>query len=129
MKTASFFIIFCLLSAILCFPYLEKEFNGDNINISVSESEDEFKFSAKFNESKTRDVRNYMDNHLKPRGDFSFKNAEIDATVTLDSKLNFYIQSSPGRLKIKLDKNKNSFENYMMLKKTCEGIKNILAGK
>ena len=60
---------------------------------------------------------------------FSFKHAETDATITLDDGTKFYMKLLPGELKVKLDKDENSYDSYYEIKSMCDGIKNTLAGK
>lgn len=126
MKKAYLILAIGLLAAIASFPFLKKEMNGDNIRVSVKESTDEYKFSADFNEKQSKKVQQFMDDFLEQN---TFRNAEIDADITLDDRTKFYIQLHPGEVKIKLNKSENSLESYKKIKKMGEGIKQILAGK
>lgn len=128
MKTAAFLMTFCLVIIMACLPYLTKKINGDDISITVSESEDWYKISADYPEEQTRKVQRCMDEYLEPSG-MSFVNARIDGDIALDNKANFYINTSPGTLKIKLDKQKNSTASYRRMKKLGEELKDILAEK
>lgn len=126
MKKLNYLLGFILLSAIVAFPYLKKEFNGDNINISVKETVEEYKFSAEFNKNQSKKVQEYMDDFLNQH---TFRNAEIDADMTLDDHTKFYVKTMPGEVKIKLNKEKNTVESYHKIKEMGEGIKRVLAGK
>ncbi len=126
MKKTNLLLAFCMLAAIASFPFLKKEMNRDNINISVKESTDEYKFSAEFNEKRSKKVQQFMDDFLDQN---TFRNAELDADITLDDGTKFYIELHPGEIKIKLNKRKNSLESYQKIKKMGEEIKQILAGK
>lgn len=126
MKKLNYVIAFCLLAAIACFPFLKKELNGDNINISVKETKEKYKFSADFNEDRSQEVQEYMDNYLKQG---SFKNAQTDAEITLDDRTKFYLKAFPGELRIVLNKQENSEKAYQKIKQMGEGIKGVLAGK
>ena len=85
--------------------------------------------SAYYDKSKTRQVQQCIDEHLGAKNNISFVNAETDATITLDDKTKFYIKSSPGELKIKLDKEENSFASYNEIKEMCTAIKTTIAEK
>lgn len=126
MKTAAFFMTFCLVIIMACLPYLTKKIDRDNISISVSESDEWYKISADYPEKKTRKVQHCLDEYLEPSG-MSFVNARIDGDIKLDNKTYFYINTSPGTLKIKLDKRKNTAASYRRMKKLSEGLKEILA--
>lgn len=105
------------------FRYLE---NNGNINLSFSEDEKEVVISAKFPNEKTDKVRDYLTEQLSSFKDFSFKNAELDANITLNDSSTFYINSSKGSLKIIMERSKNSAESYRKMKKMNEGLKEIL---
>jgi uncharacterized membrane protein YhiD involved in acid resistance len=128
MKTAAFLMTFCLVIVMACLPYLVKKINRDDISITVSESEDWYKINADYPEEKTRKVQECMDAYLEPSG-MSFVNARIDGDIDLNKKANFYINTSPGTLKIKLDKQKNSIASYRKMKKLGQELKGILAEK
>jgi hypothetical protein len=81
---------------------------------------------AKFSKSKTRDVEAYIDKKIGSKSNMSFANSRIDGTVSLDDQTKFYMEKSPGILKIKLDKDQNSEEAYYMIKSMCEGIKSVV---
>ena len=101
--------------------------HGDDISISLKDSRDSYKMIAYFNENQTARVHKYMDEQLGRRNNFSFTNAVMDATLTLDDRTTFYIKSSPGDIEINFEKEKNSYESYVQVKKMCEGIKTVLA--
>lgn len=126
MKTVAFFMTFCLVIIMACLPYLTKKIDSDNISISVSESDEWYKISADYPEKKTRKVQHCLDEYLEPSG-MSFVNARIDGDIALDNKARFYIKTSPGTLKIKLDKRINSTVSYHRMKKLSEGLKEVLA--
>jgi hypothetical protein len=73
-----------------------------------------------------RNVEEYMDNRIGRRSNMSFVNSRIDGTLALDDHTTFYIKKYPGRLEIKLDKDKNSYEAYQGIKSMCDGIKKLL---
>ncbi|MEI7584942.1 hypothetical protein [Runella sp.] len=126
MKTAAFLMTFCLVIVMACLPYAVKKINGNDI--TVSESEDQYKISADYPEEKSGKVQRCLDEYLEPSG-MSFVNARIDGDIALDNKANFYINTSLGTLKIKLDKQKNSTASYRRMKKLGEALKVLLAEK
>ncbi|WP_428656434.1 hypothetical protein [Runella sp.] len=128
MKTFAFLIAFCLVSALISYPFLKQELNGDNLSISVSESDDMYKISADYPEEKTRKMQRFLDDHLEPSG-MSFVNAQLDGDIAPDNGMHFYIKASPGTLRIKFDKRKNSAASYRRMKKMGEELKGLLTEK
>lgn len=126
MKTAAFFMTFCLVIIMVGFSYFTRKTDSDNLKITVSESEEWYKITADYPEKKTSKVQRCLDEYLEP-SDMSFVNARIDGDIALENKVNFYINTSPGTLKIKLDKRKNSTASYRRMKKLSEGLKEVLA--
>ena len=120
---------YCLLVLSIFLSCSKIGHHGDNISISISETADSYKMSADFNEDQSRKVLEYMDKRLGNRNNFSFVNTQADATITLDDRTKIYMKSSPGYLKIILNKEENSTASYLRVKKMCEGIKDILANK
>jgi hypothetical protein len=91
---------------------------------------------AEYNTSNSAKVLHYINSSLKPGGQpdqandyFDINTRRIDVTTILSDKTEFYIKESPGKLKIALDKNKNSTASYYRIKKMCEGIQGLLAGR
>lgn len=101
-------------------------FNDHDINIKISETENTYSMYAHFNPASTRKLQEYMDKKIGDRNNTSFVNSRIDGKLGFDAKTTFYLKLEPGELKIKLDKDKNSYESYSMIKKMCEGIKEVL---
>ncbi len=73
-----------------------------------------------------RDVEHYMDRMIGRRSNMTFVNARIDGTLGLEDHTTFYIKKYPGHIKIKLDKDENSYESYETVREMCEGIKEVL---
>ncbi len=110
-----------------CFAIPVNKAHKNTTSVTISESGDVYQLSAIFDEGKTKKVQGYMDDKLTKHSDFSFKNAQLNATLTLDSKITFYIKSSPGRLVLKFNRGKNTADSYSTFKKMCEGIRSLLA--
>ena len=98
----------------------------NNITIQVNESDDQYRFFASFSRFKTRAIQNYIDAQLNTN--HLFRNAKIDADVTLPDHTSIYVKSFPGILEIKLDKEKNDMVSYNKIKALGEQLKIRLAG-
>jgi hypothetical protein len=102
-------------------------YNDDDVAIKVQDNVDEYKLSARFNERKTRAVQNYIEDYTGSDDLFTSAGSEIDGDITIDNGTQVYIKCKKGRLKIKLDKDGNSYDSYENVKDMCEGIKELLA--
>ena len=129
MKTSFYLTAFCIISLSVFLVWKKFEIYDHGINISVTENFDSYQFSANYNPDNTARVQSYINNCISPNNLFQSENDYMDINTTLSDRTKFYIKESPGRLKIKLDKPGNTFNSYMRIKKMCEGIKNVLAGK
>lgn len=125
MKTTAFLLVFCLVSALVSYPFFKKKFNEDNIRISVSESDDRYKISADYPKNKTRRIQKYLDECLQPSG-MSFVNARIDGDISPGNGMHFYIDTAPGSLTIRFDRRKNSATAYRKMKQMGEGLGEIV---
>ena len=124
MKRA-FILIVVIFSAIaICISC--KQYHHGDINITISESGNMFSMTSHFNEEKTHDVLAFMDRRLGNANHFSFVNSKLDATLTLEDQTNMYVKTKQGYVEIKMDKSKNSYENYKRVKNMCEGIKEVI---
>jgi hypothetical protein len=129
MKTSFYLTAFCIISLSVFLVWKKFEIYDHGINISVTENFDSYQFTANYNAENTARVQSYINNCISPNSLFQSENDYMDINTTLSDRTKFYIKESPGRLKIKLDKPENSCSSYMRIKKMCEGIKNVLAGK
>ena len=125
MKKLRAFIFYAITYVITASSCMRND-NG-NINLSFKDSDHYYSMYAYFDKSQTRAVEQYMDRRIGRRSNMSFINSKIDGTIALDDHMTFYIKKSPGILKIKLDKDKNSMEAYDKIRSMCEGIKILLA--
>ncbi len=126
MKTSFFIAAFCLLSLSIFIGWVKFERNSDDLSISVSDTDDTFTYTSSFNEDYTGRVQDYINHSIKPNGLFKSTHDYFDVTTTLADKTEFYVKESPGKLKIEIDKKRNSYASYMRIKKMCEGLSNIL---
>jgi hypothetical protein len=129
MKTSIYLTAFCLFSLSIFLAWKKLAVNDRGIAITMNENDRSYKFSASYNEEATERVRTYINNCMKPAVIVTPGNDYMDITTMLPDKTEFYVKESPGRLKIELDKRKNSFSSYLRIKRVCEGVKNLLAGK
>jgi hypothetical protein len=113
---------------VACFSSCMYRHHG-NISIQVKESRTFYSMEAYFDKSKTRKVQQFMNSELGDRNSVSFTNTNMDAMITLDDKTTFYMKSYPGELKIKMNKQDNSYQSYTEIKDLCEGLKEIIGGK
>lgn len=97
-----------------------------NTNIHISESDRYYSMDAWFNENKTRNAEEYMDEKIGNQNNMSFVNTRMDGQLSLDDHTTFYIKKKPGYLEIRLDKNKNSEDNYQKIKLMCKGIGEVM---
>jgi hypothetical protein len=97
-----------------------------NINITVNESGGIYRFTAYYPEEKTRKVQQLINESISPNSLFSGPGDYMDVSTTLQDKTRFAIKSSPGTLKIKLDRDENTVASYQRIKEMCEEIKNTL---
>jgi hypothetical protein len=129
MKTSFFLTAFCLISLSAFLVYSKLDLNRDNTSITITENDDTYTFSASFNKSNTGTVERYINTSIKPNSLAGSENDYFDASTSLIDKTTFHIKESPGKLEIKLDKRKNSNASYFRIRKMCDGIKELLAGK
>lgn len=101
--------------------------NKNNIHIKVSESEHNYSLDAKYKESETRAIDNYLDDHLGKGNHISFINTRINADLTLNDGTKFYMDKAPGKLIIKFNKDENSMASYINIKDLAEGLKPIMS--
>jgi len=95
---------------------------GNSINIKHSQYSHYYELNASFNPERTDQVDQYLDKELG-NGKTIFYNTQINGDITLDDKTTFYIKKSPGYLKIKFDKEKNSEEAFRKFRSVLEGVK------
>ncbi len=129
MKTSFFLTAFCLISLSVFLVWTKFEVNNHDTVVSVSEDVNTYTFSASYEAEKTRRVYNYINKSISPNQLGNSESDYFDVTTSLDDKTEFYIKESPGKLKIVLDKRKNSPASYYRIKGMCEGVKKHLGEK
>jgi len=129
MKTSFFLALVCLVALSIFVAWSRFETNNHNTSISISETDDTYKLKASFDVNHTVKVWRYVNNFIAPNSLGKSENDYFDVTTSLQDKTEFYIKESPGKLKIELNKRKNTTASYLRIKKMCEGIKGLLADK
>ena len=129
MKTSFYLTAFCILSLSIFLVWTKFEVNNHDIAISVNENEDTYTFTASYDRGNSLAVYNYINKNISPDRLGDSEKDYFDVTTSLTDKTVFYIKESPGKLKIAIDKRKNSTASYYRIKKMCEGVKGLLAGK
>lgn len=124
MKINQFLLGICMIfTCFISFGYVQGR--QSNASVKISETGNIYQFRAKYNQAKTRKIQEYMSESLKDT-EFKFTNTQLDANLTLNGGINFYIKSYAGELALKFDKRKNNTDDYTKFKKMCEGIKTIV---
>lgn len=129
MKTSVLFAAFSIIALSIFLFFARLDVFNHNISISVSEDEDTYAFSASYDKSNTGKVERYINRCISPNQLGKSGNDYIDANTSLPDNTRFYIKEYPGKLKIILDRKKNSTASYYRIKKMCEGVQGLLAGK
>ncbi len=114
-----FVVVVCIAATSSCHLH--------NTRLSFSESDRYFSMSAHFSRDKMHDVERYMDRRLGDRSNMSFIDSRINGIISLEDHTTFYIRKYPGYLKIKFNKDENSYESYDRIRSMCEGIKRVVA--
>jgi hypothetical protein len=129
MKTGVFLTAFSIVALSVFLVYTRFTDFNHNISISVNEDEETYAFAATYNRANTGAVESYINSKIRPNQLGDTPDDYIDVNTSLPDGTRFYIKESPGRLKIKLDKRTNSVSSYYRIKKMCEGLKPLIAGR
>lgn len=97
-----------------------------DVSITVSDDEDEYEMEADYRENRSRDVQVYLNDHLLSNSNVSIRNGFADDEITLDDKTTFYINTNPGELNIRINKNENSEESCERIRIVCKELEEIL---
>jgi hypothetical protein len=81
--------------------------------------------TASYEQEKTASVVQYMNECIKP--DLIFINkVQLEKKVVLKDKTTFYLQYSPGEMKIKLVKSENANASLLKVREICSGLNRVL---
>ena len=128
MKTSFILTAICIVS-LSFFLFWKFETTNHDTSVTVSDNEDAYSFSARYDPENTGKVERYVNRCISPNRLGNSDHDYIDANTSLPDNTRFYVKEEPGLVKIELDKKRNSTASYYRIKKMCEGIKNLLAGK
>ncbi|ASU35491.1 hypothetical protein [Mucilaginibacter xinganensis] len=129
MKTSFFIAAACLVTLSLFIGWAKFTRNNDDITIAVAETDDAYTYTASFSEAATGRVQDYINHSIRPNSLFRSSHDYFDVNTTLADQTNFYVKESPGELRIRINKHKNSTASYLRIKNMCNGISNVLKGK
>lgn len=98
-----------------------------DICIAINESEEEYKFCATFDERKTREVQNYIEQYAAANLVVNPSKSQFEGDISIDDNASVNVKTNEGCLKIKFNKEENTQYAYERVKDMCEGIKELLA--
>jgi len=99
--------------------------NSGDLEVSVVDNDDTYAFFAKYDGKKTKDIRDFINGQIKPARVI----LDEEITVTLNDKTEFELKESDQKIRIRLDKVKNSAASYDRVKELCNGIKEVIMKK
>ena len=129
MKTSIYVTAFCLVSLSAFLMWSKFRINNHDIAIAVNDDNSKYNFSASFPDNKTYAVQQFINSSIVPNNLFKAADDYFEVTTTLADQTEFYIEESSGKLKIEIDKRKNSIASVYRIRKMCDGVKNILTAK
>jgi hypothetical protein len=129
MKASVLFATFSIIALSVFLFWARFNVYDHDTAITVNDDPDSYTFTAHYDRNETGRVESFINKNISPDQMGSSENDYIDANTRLNDNTRFYIKESPGRLKIRLDKRSNATASYYQIKKMCEGVKVLLAGK
>ncbi|KQR72312.1 hypothetical protein ASF92_03205 [Pedobacter sp. Leaf176] len=98
--------------------------NNSNLSIHVKDTETAFIYDAVYPVSKTGRLKNYIVKQL--RNDLPV-DQKVDTTVKLPDGERVKIKATEGALSIYFDKQHNSAEGFIKIKKFTDGVSEVLS--
>jgi stalled ribosome rescue protein Dom34 len=126
MKKSSFLVLICLLTLGISLAFTKSSADSKRISFTVTESDDFYEISAEYNKSKIEKVQFAVNKSMKPTVIFTSEKDDFSKTITLDDKTQLVVKTTPGKMKIKLDKTQNSKASLERLKSIVPRIKEAL---
>ena len=120
-KQISLFFVMACIIVIGC------RHNHHNTSITFNENDHYYSMKAWFSTNRARDVEYFMDERIGSQSDMSFVNTRLNGQLSFNDHTSFYIKKYPGYLQIKLNKDRNSDNSYLLIRDMCQGIKSLLA--
>ena len=99
--------------------------DDDDLSVQVKENENKYRFYAYYSRHKTKRIQRYLDHELTSDKNV-FRNARIDADMTVDNNILVHVTCKPGLLVIDLDKTKNDSAAYYKIKEVGEELRRKL---
>jgi hypothetical protein len=117
-------LIFATISCIayLAFHSLQK----NDVDLKLSEDNYKMRISAKFPADKTPKIHSFLTKQLGDSNDMTFENSSIDGEIGINDGSFFYMKLAEGRLKIEMERKRNSQNAYKRLKKMFVGLQTVL---
>jgi hypothetical protein len=103
------------------FAHLHHDDNDHDISLQIKETDNSYMVYARYDRHRTSAVQHYLDRTLGTS--HMFRKSRVDATISVDDRMRFYVKNTPGRLVIRLNRNENSEEAYWRIKEVAEGLK------
>jgi hypothetical protein len=123
MKKKINFILPFLIASLAILLFASCNYSRNKTSVTATDGENTYQFKAKFNKRKTEKIRECIDRNLGDDYTASFTNANIKGNIVLQDDTKFYLQTAPGLVKLKFNKNENTEASYFKIKKMCEEIK------
>ena len=98
--------------------------NGQE-SVKISDNDNTYIFEASFDEEKTTDVLQYINEAVKPNSIFSSQDERIDARASLSDGGVIDLKARRGELTLTFDKKANSEDAYHRVKELGEGVMKI----
>ncbi|MCP9765563.1 hypothetical protein [Lacihabitans soyangensis] len=116
-----------IIATISCIAFVGlRNSHKSDVDLKLSEDKNKMSISAKFPDDKTPEVQSYLTEELGDSNEMSFENGTIDGEIGLNDGSYFYMKLAEGRLKIEMERKRNSQTAYKRLKKMFEGLKTVL---
>jgi hypothetical protein len=114
-------------SALFLATTLTSCWNSHDLNVKVQDNDDMYRFSAKFENDRTRLVERVINKHIAPT--HIEADGGMDVTTILDDRTKLDIETSAGEVIIKMDKNGHNQSSYDRVKRMCAEIKEVILKK
>jgi hypothetical protein len=116
-----------IFATISCIGYITfRNSQKNDVDLKLSEDNYKMRISAKFPDDKTPEVQSFLTKELGDSNDVSFENSSIDREIGLNDGSFFYMKLAEGRLKIEMERKRNSQTAFKRLKKMFAGLKTVL---
>ncbi|MCE7038810.1 hypothetical protein [Dyadobacter sp. CY312] len=97
-----------------------------DLKVSVKDSDTEFIFTAHYDRKKTVEVQQYVNKMLKPNRIFADHEEDAEKDIKLANGTTFHVESTPGDMLVKFNKQDNNNAAYQEMRELCQGIREIV---